>query len=118
MCRAAIAIFTVGSVLCGMAGSLPCLVLSRILQGMGGAMMIPVGRLLLFRSIEKRDMVNAMSWVLVPALIGPIIGPPFGGFLVTYLNRRWIFYINVPIGIFGGVLLDRRGRTQSHVTGC
>ena len=104
--RAAILIFTFGSIFCAQAPTLPLLVLARFLQGIGGAMMVPVGRLVLFRSIEKRQMVSAMSWVLVPALIGPIIGPPFGGFLVTYLNWRWIFYINVPIGLLGTMLVS------------
>ena len=104
--RTAIAVFTVGSVLCGQANSLPTLVAARIFQGLGGAMMIPVGRLVLLRSVERRDMVSAMSWLLVPALIGPIIGPPVGGFIVTYLDWRWIFYINVPIGLLGFTLVS------------
>jgi EmrB/QacA subfamily drug resistance transporter len=103
--RCAIAVFTVGSILCGQATSLWMLVGARIFQGLGGAMMMPVGRLVLLRSVERRDLVSAMSWLLVPALIGPIVGPPVGGFLVTYLDWRWIFYINVPIGILGFVLV-------------
>ncbi|MET0617036.1 MAG: MFS transporter [Luteibacter sp.] len=99
--RAAIALFTVGSILCGLAGSLPLLVLSRLLQGIGGAMMVPVGRLVLLRSVPKSELVSAMSWLLVPALIGPVVGPPLGGFIVTWVSWRWIFYINVPIGIVG-----------------
>lgn len=81
--RAAIAIFTLGSVLCGISGNLPLLVLSRLLQGIGGAMMVPVGRLVLLRSVPKSELVSAMSWLLVPALIGPVVGPPLGGFIVT-----------------------------------
>jgi EmrB/QacA subfamily drug resistance transporter len=99
--RSAIALFTIGSILCGLSGSLPLLVLSRLLQGMGGAMMVPVGRLVLLRSVPKSELVSAMSWLLVPALIGPVIGPPLGGFIVTWASWRWIFYINVPIGIAG-----------------
>ncbi|QWT21226.1 MFS transporter [Bacillus sp. NP157] len=99
--RAAIALFTVGSILCGVAGSLPLLVLSRLLQGIGGAMMVPVGRLVLLRSVPKSELVSAMSWLLVPALIGPVVGPPLGGFIVTWVSWRWIFYINVPIGLAG-----------------
>ncbi|TAN01719.1 MAG: DHA2 family efflux MFS transporter permease subunit [Rhizobiaceae bacterium] len=103
--RLAIAIFTVGSVLCGQSPSLSFLVFSRLLQGFGGAMMVPVGRLVLLRTTAKSDYVSAMSWMLVPALIGPIIGPPLGGFIVSYLDWRWIFYINVPIGALGIALV-------------
>ena len=69
-------------------------------------MMMPVGRLVLMRSVEKRDLIQATSWVLIPAVVGPILGPPVGGFIVTYLNWRWIFYINVPIGLLGIVLVS------------
>ncbi len=102
--RAAIALFTVGSVLCGRANGLPFLVASRILQGIGGAMMVPVGRLVLLRTTPKADLVSAMAWLLVPATLGPVVGPPLGGFLVTYLSWRWIFDINVPIGLLGILL--------------
>ena len=102
--RAAIALFTLGSVLCGQSTSLPMLVASRVLQGIGGAMMMPVGRLVLLRAVPRADLVRAMTWVLVPGLIGPVVGPPLGGFFVTYFSWRWIFYINVPIGILGVVL--------------
>src|SRR4051812_41647838 len=105
--RAAIAIFTIGSILCGISGNLPLLVLSRLLQGVGGAMMVPVGRLVLLRSVPKSELVNAMSWLLVPALIGPVVGPPLGGFIVTWVSWRWIFYINVPIGVAGMWLASR-----------
>ena len=105
--RAAIGVFTIGSVLCGLADSLPILVLSRIVQGIGGAMMIPVGRLVLLRSVAKTELVAAMAWLTTPALIGPVIGPPLGGFLVTYANWRWIFYINVPVGLLGIYLVTR-----------
>ncbi|MDR3516751.1 MAG: MFS transporter [Azospirillaceae bacterium] len=98
---AAIVLFVAGSILCAQADSLLFLVLSRILQGLGGAMMVPVGRLVLLRTVEKRQLIAAMSWLLVPALIGPVIGPVVGGFIVTNLSWRWIFYINVPIGIIG-----------------
>ncbi len=98
---AAIVTFVVGSILCAQAPTLSMLVVARIVQGTGGAMMIPVGRLVLLRTVAKQDLVSAMSWLLVPALIGPIVGPPVGGLIVTYLDWRWIFYINVPIGIVG-----------------
>jgi EmrB/QacA subfamily drug resistance transporter len=99
--RTAIALFTLGSILCGVSGNLTLLVLSRLLQGIGGAMMVPVGRLVLLRSVPKSELVSAMSWLLVPALIGPVVGPPLGGFIVTWASWRWIFYINVPIGLAG-----------------
>lgn len=99
--RAAIALFTIGSILCGFASNLPLLVVSRLLQGIGGAMMVPVGRLVLLRSVPKSELVSAMSWLLVPALIGPVVGPPLGGFIVTWVSWRWVFYINVPIGVVG-----------------
>ena len=105
--RAAIAVFTLGSVLCGMSTSLPMLIAARIVQGVGGAMMVPVGRLLLLRSVAKSELVAAMAWLTIPALIGPIVGPPLGGFLVTYADWRWIFDINVPIGAVGMVLVTR-----------
>jgi EmrB/QacA subfamily drug resistance transporter len=122
--RTAIALFTVGSVLCGCSESLAMLVASRVLQGIGGAMMVPVGRLVLLRAVPKQELVSAMTWVLVPGLIGPVIGPPLGGFFVTTLSWHWIFYINVPIGIVGflvaGIYIeDIRERTAARfdVTG-
>ncbi|WP_243649268.1 MFS transporter [Luteibacter rhizovicinus] len=105
--RTAIVLFTLGSMLCGIAPNLPTLVLARLLQGIGGAMMVPVGRLVLLRSVPKHELVSAMSWLLVPALIGPVIGPPLGGLIVTWLSWRWIFYINLPIGIVGFILATR-----------
>jgi EmrB/QacA subfamily drug resistance transporter len=104
--RAAILVFTIGSVLCGRAESLSFLVGSRILQGIGGAMMVPVGRLVLLRSVPKHQMVAAMAWLTMPALIGPVVGPPLGGFIVTYFSWRWIFDINVPIGVAGIILVS------------
>tara|TARA_R110000868_G_scaffold113932_7_gene305732 strand:- start:8560 stop:10011 length:1452 start_codon:yes stop_codon:yes gene_type:complete len=97
----AIVVFTLGSVACSMVNSLPEFVGARILQGIGGAMMVPVGRLVVLRSIPKHDLVNAMAWLTVPALIGPMLGPPLGGFISTYSSWRWIFLINIPIGILG-----------------
>ena len=105
--RYAIALFTLGSILCGLSNGLWQLVGARILQGIGGAMMVPVGRLVLLRSVERSELVSAMTWLMVPATIGPLLGPPVGGFLVTALSWRWIFYINVPIGLLGMFLATR-----------
>ena len=105
--RASIVVFTIGSILCGRATSLEFLVLARILQGVGGAMMVPVGRLLLLRTADKSEVLDAMAWLSMPALIGPILGPPLGGFIVTYVSWRWVFDINVPIGLLGIVLVTR-----------
>jgi EmrB/QacA subfamily drug resistance transporter len=103
---AAIVVFTLGSIGCGLANSLPMLVLARIIQGMGGAMMVPVGRLVLLRTVPKSELVRAMSYVSVPALVGPVIGPPLGGLIVTYGSWRWIFFINIPIGALGVLLVN------------
>jgi EmrB/QacA subfamily drug resistance transporter len=103
--RAGIVVFTLGSILCGLSSSLLGFVLARALQGLGGAMMTPVGRLVLVRSVPKAGLVNAMAWFTTPALIGPMIGPPLGGFIATYLSWPWIFWINVPIGLMGIVLV-------------
>jgi EmrB/QacA subfamily drug resistance transporter len=97
----AVAVFLVGSIGCALSGSVTDFVIARILQGMGGAMMTPVGRLVLLRSIDKSALVNAMAWVTVPALVGPVIGPPLGGFITTYFSWHWIFLINIPIGLLG-----------------
>jgi EmrB/QacA subfamily drug resistance transporter len=102
--RVAIFIFTLSSVGCGFAPNLIWLVALRALQGLGGAMMVPVGRIIMIRSIPKSDLVNAMAWLTVPALIGPLLGPPVGGFITTYFHWRWIFWMNVPFGILGLVM--------------
>jgi EmrB/QacA subfamily drug resistance transporter len=103
--QTAIAVFMAGSLACAFATSIEWITLARFVQGMGGAMMMPVGRLLLLRSVAKRDLVSATSWLIMPALIGPIIAPPLGGVIVTYFNWRWIFWINMPIGILGITLV-------------
>jgi EmrB/QacA subfamily drug resistance transporter len=105
--RLAIVVFTLGSVLCGFATSLLDFVIYRIIQGLGGAMMTPVGRLVVLRSIPKHEYVSAFAWLVVPALIGPMIGPPLGGFITTYFSWRWIFWINIPIGVLGVVLATK-----------
>jgi EmrB/QacA subfamily drug resistance transporter len=105
--RLAIVGFTVGSILCGLSSTLPQFVAARFVQGMGGAMMVPVGRLVVFRSVERADLVRALAFLTTPALIGPVIGPPIGGFITTYFHWRWIFWINVPIGLIGIALATR-----------
>ncbi|MHC1549922.1 DHA2 family efflux MFS transporter permease subunit [Phyllobacterium sp. K27] len=99
--RAAIVVFVLGSIACAVSNSLLAFVISRFLQGVGGAMMTPVGRLVLVRSTPRNELVSAMAWLTMPALIGPLLGPPVGGFLTTYFSWHWIFLINVPIGIIG-----------------
>ena len=105
--RTAIGVFVLGSIGCAASHSLEEFVLARIVQGAGGAMMTPVGRLMMVRSIDKRRLVNAMSLVTIPALIGPICGPPLGGFITTYASWHWIFLINVPIGLVGVAMASR-----------
>jgi EmrB/QacA subfamily drug resistance transporter len=102
--RGAIAVFMLGSIGCALSGTLTQFVAARIVEGMGGAMMTPVARLILVRSVDRRELINAMVWVTLPALIGPLIGPALGGFITTYISWHWIFLINIPIGIVGIVL--------------
>src|SRR6188508_2547227 len=104
---AAIAVFVLGSIGCALSSSLLHFVIARIVQGMGGAMMTPVGRLVLVRSVDRRELINAMAWVSIPAMIGPLMGPPLGGFITTYASWHWIFLINVPMGLLGIVLVTR-----------
>ncbi|MGH6760315.1 MAG: MFS transporter [Phyllobacterium sp.] len=99
--RIAIGVFMVGSLACAASNSLAAFVVSRFLQGMGGAMMTPVGRLVLVRSTPKDQLVSAMAWLTIPALVGPLLGPPLGGFITTYFTWHWIFLINLPIGLAG-----------------
>jgi EmrB/QacA subfamily drug resistance transporter len=103
---AAIVVFTLGSIGCGLSQSLPMLVVSRIVQGMGGAMMVPVGRLVLLKTVPRSELVRAMSYVSLPAMLGPVTGPPLGGFIATYGSWRWIFFINIPIGLIGLTLIN------------
>jgi EmrB/QacA subfamily drug resistance transporter len=102
--RAAIGVFVLGSIGCAASTSLTAFVVARIVQGMGGAMMTPVGRLVLIRSVDKRALIDAMAWVSMPALVGPVMGPPLGGFITTYFSWHWIFLINVPMGLLGILL--------------
>jgi EmrB/QacA subfamily drug resistance transporter len=101
----AIGIFTLGSALCGLMSDLHLMVACRILQGAGGAMMVPVGRLTLVRTFPKSELVRAMSFVAIPALVGPMLGPLAGGLIVDYLHWRLIFFLNIPIGLVGLVLV-------------
>ena len=102
--RIAIAIFVVGSICCAFSFSLQTFVGSRFLQGIGASMMTPIARLVLIRATPRNELVAAMAWLSIPALVGPVAGPPLGGFLTTYLSWHWIFWINVPIGIAGIIL--------------
>jgi EmrB/QacA subfamily drug resistance transporter len=130
---AAIVVFVIGSILCAFSNSLATIVAARTVQGLGGALMVPVGRLVVLRTAPRHELVQAMAWLAIPALIGPVIGPPFGGFLATYAHWRYIFWINVPIGLLGVMLatryvpdltethqrpLDRRGAFLSGVGLC
>ena len=120
----ALAIFTLGSIACGAAQTFPMLVATRAVQGFGGAMMTPVGRLILLRSFPRRDLVKAMTYTTLPAILGPVVGPLLGGVFTTYASWRWIFFVNIPFGLIGIVLAlrfveDTRGdkRTPFDVPG-
>jgi EmrB/QacA subfamily drug resistance transporter len=101
----AIAVFTLGSVLCGLCNNVTEFALCRVFQGLGGAMMVPVGRLVLFRAVGKGGLVKALSTMSMASMIGPVLGPPVGGFITTYASWRWIFFLNLPIGLVGAVLV-------------
>ena len=101
---AAVLIFAAGSALCGISTNLPMLIGFRIIQGFGGAMMTPVGRLILLRSFPRASLVSAMNWMTIPAMIGPTVGPIVGGMLTSYASWRWVFYLNVPMGVLGATL--------------
>lgn len=103
----AMGVFLVGSVLCGFSRSLAQLVLFRTLQGIGGALMTPVGRLIVVSSAPRERLVAAMSWFTMPALVGPLVGPPLAGFILRIADWPWIFFINVPVGILGMLAVMR-----------
>jgi EmrB/QacA subfamily drug resistance transporter len=116
--RLAIIVFVAGSIWCGLSHSIGEIVAARVVQGIGGSMMVPVGRLVILRSVPKSELVGSLAYLTVPALIGPVVGPPLGGFITTYFEWRWIFWINVPIGVLGLVLAtlyipDIRGETRT-----
>src|SRR6202161_171367 len=101
----AIGIFTLGSFLCGISSNIHVMVACRILQGCGGSMMVPVGRLTVVRTFAKSELIRAMSFVAIPGLIGPMLGPIAGGLIVGYLHWRLIFFLNIPIGLLGLVMV-------------
>ncbi|ASV55910.1 Permeases of the major facilitator superfamily [Lelliottia jeotgali] len=103
----ALAIFTLASVLCGLSTTVDQFVAMRVLQGMGGALMVPVGRLAVLRTTPKHQLITAIATLTWPALVAPIIGPPLGGFITSYADWRWIFFINVPLGIVAIILALR-----------
>jgi EmrB/QacA subfamily drug resistance transporter len=102
---AAIVVFTTSSILCGLSHSLAEIVIFRTLQGIGGAMMTPVGRVIVVKSVPKFELVRAMNYITIPAVLGPLIGPSVGGFIVTYFSWQWIFFLNLPIGVLGILLV-------------
>ncbi len=103
----AVAVFTVSSILCGLAVNAPMLVVARVLQGIGAAMMMPVGRLTIIRTFHKSELLMAMNFVIIPALIGPLLGPTVGGLIVHWLSWREIFFVNVPVGLMALLLVHR-----------
>lgn len=104
---AAIALFSLGSLLCALAPKLPFLVAARVVQGVGGALMLPVGRLAILRSVPRAELLKTLAFVSVPGLVGPLVGPPLGGWLVEAASWHWVFLINLPVGL-AGVLATRR----------
>ena len=120
----AILVFVLGSLLCGMAGSLRELVLARVVQGAGGALLLPVGRLSVLRAYPKEQFLAAMSFVAIPGLIGPLIGPTLGGWLTEAASWHWVFLVNVPVGLLGWLAATRylpdfrgEGRVRLDVAG-
>ncbi|MBV9997993.1 MAG: MFS transporter [Verrucomicrobia bacterium] len=100
----AIGVFTLSSILCGLSNGLWEFTAARVLQGIGGAMMVPVGRLVVLRTTEKKDLMRSISYITWPGLVAPVLGPPVGGFITTYASWRWIFFLNVPLGLLGMAL--------------
>lgn len=115
----AIVLFSVSSLLCGLSDSLETFVAARALQGISGAMMVPVGRLAVLRTTEKKDLVRAISFITWPGLVAPILGPPVGGFIVTHASWPWIFYLNLPLGVLAlmaaQVLIPKRDDVSSRM---
>ncbi|MGZ3279624.1 MAG: MFS transporter [Caulobacteraceae bacterium] len=114
----AIAVFTIASMLCGLAPSFPAFIAARILQGAAAAMMSPVGRLVVLRTSEKKDLLRALSTLVWPALFAPVLGPPLGGLITSAASWRWIFYVNLPVGLVGMALVmayipNQKGETRT-----
>ncbi len=103
----AILLFSVGSLLCALSGSLTVLVAARVVQGLGGALMMPIGRLIVLRAYPRSELVRIMSFITLPGLLGPLMGPTLGGWIVEYLSWHWIFLINIPVGILGCLAVQR-----------
>lgn len=97
-------LFSLGSLLCSLSPNLTFLVIARVIQGVGGSLMTPVGKLALIKTFDKSELLQAMNFAIIPALIGPVLGPLVGGYMVDYLSWHWIFLINIPIGLLGIVL--------------
>src|ERR1700761_515442 len=110
----AIGIFTLGSFLCGLAQDIHWLVAFRILQGGGGAMMLPVGRITMVRTFAKSELINAMSFVAIPGLVGPMLGPVVGGAIIGYFHWSVIFFVNIPIGLCGLYMVSGPCRTIAN----
>ena len=100
----AIAVFTLSSILCGLSNGILAFTAARIVQGIGGAMMVPVGRLVVLRTTEKHNLMDAIAYITWPALVAPVVGPPVGGYITTYFSWHWIFFLNVPLGVIGMAL--------------
>jgi EmrB/QacA subfamily drug resistance transporter len=112
---AAIVLFSLSSLMCGLSESLETFVAARVLQGISGAMMVPVGRLAVLRTTEKKDLVRAISFITWPGLVAPILGPPLGGFIVTHASWPWIFYLNLPLGVLALIAALVLIPRQDHV---
>jgi EmrB/QacA subfamily drug resistance transporter len=101
MFTAALCCFLVGSLLCGLSSSLAELVASRTIQGVGGALLMPLGRVIVVRAADRSELVSALNWLLIPAIVGPLVGPPLGGLITSYASWHYIFYLNLPVGMIG-----------------
>lgn len=103
----ALLVFVLSSAVCGVAGNLPTLIAARAVQGFSGALMVPVGRIAIVRTTPRASLVAALAWMITPAMLGPLFGPPLGGVIATYASWRWIFWLNIPVGLAGCLLTKR-----------